>query len=63
MSIFILPGAPQEIDMSPSERLSLLNYRDATIPPRPAILQPVVRRLYDSIQETIFPMFLFCERD
>lgn len=63
MSTFILPGAPQEIDLFSSERSSLLIYRDATIPPRPSILQPVVRRLYVSIEETIFPMFLFCERD
>ncbi|OQD79183.1 hypothetical protein PENANT_c058G11464 [Penicillium antarcticum] len=59
VSTFLLSGSPQEIDLSTEERMGILSYRITAIPPPPYVLEHVVRRLYDQIEESMFPEFLF----
>lgn len=58
ISTFVLPGSPQEINISCAERMSLFAYNHWVAPP-PFILEPVVKRLYDQVEETIFTSFVF----
>jgi hypothetical protein len=58
LSTFILSGSSQEIDLSNEERICLLAYQSPAIPPAPCLLEPIVRRLYDQLDEEIFQAFL-----
>jgi hypothetical protein len=58
LSTFILPGSSQEVDISSEERIRLLAYQSPMIPPAPCLLEPIVRRLYDQLDEEIFQAFL-----
>ena len=59
VSKFLLSGSPQEIDLLTEEQMGILIYRITAIPPPPYVLEHVVRRLYDQIEESMFPEFLF----
>lgn len=58
LSTFVLPRSSQEIDLTSDERTYLLGLKYTIIPPPPFVIESVVARLNDRLEETMFPTFL-----
>lgn len=58
VSVYINPGSSSELNLSGEEREQLLQYKDDIIPPPPAFIEAVVKRVHESFRSSIFVPFL-----
>ncbi|KAF7591563.1 hypothetical protein BBP40_001443 [Aspergillus hancockii] len=58
ISTYILPGSPQELNLSTEERNSLLKYDNARVPPPPCLINEAVKRIAQSLESSVFFQFL-----
>jgi hypothetical protein len=58
ISMYILPGSSQELNLSTEERNSLLKYTDTPVPPSPCLIDQAVKRITQSLESSVFFQFL-----
>lgn len=58
LTVYIVPGAPHEVNLTSHVRDGLLAFSDSAIPPSPQVLDSAMKRIYELMQESIFIPFL-----
>lgn len=58
LTMYVLPGAPREVNLSVDVRDALLRHKDMSTPPLPEVLDPAVKSVHNLMEDSIFVSFL-----
>lgn len=58
LSEFLLPGSPQEINLTEEEYREISTHIEASRPPSPEVFDHITTRLFIQMKDCIFPSFL-----